>query len=222
MPNCFPAPRNEAERFAGTIRTYGLPKRVTSRSSPPATASSRFAFRRNDPNVTVFMPDNMSDNRHLAEPQFENISTLVAMPRRTLFLAGSRSLKKKRAERNTRALIPIFALYCNGFGLGNDLLFCHSPSKIYGHKCLTPDHGCPNFELPDVRGACRLGRRRLRTLRRAARHCGLSFVFRPDFSGRKVLFALRREGGANRKCRGLGSPLSARPWHHGIGDGGQH
>src|SRR5206468_9805261 len=33
MPRCFPAPTNERGWFAGRMRTYGLPKRVTNNSS---------------------------------------------------------------------------------------------------------------------------------------------------------------------------------------------
>lgn len=45
------------------MRTYGFPNRVTNNSPPAAAPSSSVASRRNDLNVTVFMSDNMSDNR---------------------------------------------------------------------------------------------------------------------------------------------------------------
>ena len=59
------------------------------------------------------------------------------------------------------------------------------------------DNGGGNTQLPDVRRGGFVGFAPVRTLRSAARHGGLSVLFRDDVRGREILFPLRREGGSN-------------------------
>jgi hypothetical protein len=63
-PKWLAAPNNDLD-LLGRIRTYGLPKRVTTSSSPAATESSNRDSLRNLRNVTVFMSDNMSYKRSI-------------------------------------------------------------------------------------------------------------------------------------------------------------
>lgn len=60
-PRWLPAPKNDRGCFAGIMRTYGFPKRVTKISSPSAATSNNAACRRNERKLTTFMSESMSD-----------------------------------------------------------------------------------------------------------------------------------------------------------------
>src|ERR1035437_3786268 len=69
-PRCLPAPKKVRTWLAGTIRTYGLPKRVTNNSSPLATEPRRAGSLRNEPSVTVFMPDTLPKGSAISKHHF--------------------------------------------------------------------------------------------------------------------------------------------------------